>query len=375
MEDSLEKYGLDLHCTMILEEYRESLPIFEKMKEIVTQSLQQSISENGIYVTAIEARIKAEKSLAGKLELKGAKYHSLGEITDILGSRVITFYEEEVDKIAALIDKIFDIDWDNSVDKRHMYDVKSFGYQSLHYICSIPKSLYFDPEHPELNQYRFEIQMRTALQHVWATIEHDIGYKSGIEIPPEYIRNLHRLAGMLELADEQFSATRTSITDYRRKVENFVANGNFKDVPLDEDTFRRYLQMKPFEQLSKRIAAINQAEIHISSSLPYLIVLKDLGFKTLADVEHLKKKYSEDAYQLAVYQIGNTDLDIIVSTVAIQNLVIAFILKHGKGVAGLIRMFELLQGPSDYNITRAERTMETASHLSFMNQKIDDSNL
>lgn len=369
MEHNFEKYGLDLHCSMILEEYNESLCVFEKMKSIVEDTLAKKITENGIYVTAIEARVKKEKSLAGKLELKGAKYASLSEITDILGTRVITFYTEEVDKIAALVDRVFEIDWINSVDKRKKNDLSSFGYQSLHYICRIPKSLYYDPKMPMLNEYRFEIQMRTALQHVWATIEHDLGYKSGIAVPQEYLRNIHRLAGLLELADEQFSITRTSIINYRRKVENFVRDGKFEEAPLDEDTFRRYLAMKPFEQLSQKIASINQAEIHMTSSMPYLTVLKEFGFKTLADVENLKQKHFENAYQLAVFQMGNTDLDIIASTVAIQNLLIVYILDNGFGEQGLITMFECINGKNDYNKERAHRVYEAAQRLSFMHNK------
>lgn len=366
---TFDKYGLDLHCTMILEEYNESKVVFEKMKSIVTDALTKSVAEKGIYVNAIEARVKTEKSLAGKLELKGSKYSSLSEITDILGTRVITFYSEEVDKIAALVDRLFVVDWSNTVDKRKVNDLSRFGYQSLHFICKIPKSLYYDPEMPMLNEFRFEIQMRTALQHVWATIEHDLGYKSGIAIPQEYLRNFYRLAGMLELADEQFGITRSNIVNYRRKVENFVRDGNFEQVPLDEDTFRRYLTMKPFGTLSEKIASINQAEIHISSSMPYLAVMKEFGFKTLADVEQLKKKHFENAYQLAVFQMGNTDLDIIASTVAIQNLLLVYILDSGYGEQGLVKMFECLHGKNDYNKERAHRVYEDAKRLSFMNKE------
>ncbi len=368
MENNFEKYGLDLHCTMILEEYNESKNVFEKMKSIVLDALNKSITENGIYVNAIEARVKTEKSLAGKLELKGSKYATLSEITDILGTRVITFYTEEVDKIAAFVDRLFDIDWANSVDKRKQNDLSSFGYQSLHYICRIPKSLFYDPKMPMVNVYRFEIQMRTALQHVWATIEHDLGYKTGIAVPQEYLRNIHRLAGLLELADEQFSITRTNIVNYRRKVENFVRDGNFEEAPLDEDTFRRYLTMKPFDQLSQKIASINQAEIHAASSMPYLAVLQGLGFKTLADVENMKKKHFDAAYQLAVFQLANTDLDIIASTVAIQNLLQVYILVNGYGEHGLVSMFESLNGVNEYNQERAHRVYEAVKRLPFMQE-------
>lgn len=366
MACSIESYGLDLHCSMILEDYREKLPVFKKMNGIIRDTLTKRIEENGLYIIAVETRIKTEKSLAGKLELKGANYKWLTDITDLVGARVITFYQDEVDKISALVDKTFEIDWANSVDKRKQHELDSFGYSSLHYICRIPKSLYCDPECPEINEIRFEVQMRTALQHVWATMYHDTGYKSGVEVPPEYLRNLNRLAGMLELADEQFSIIRTNINDYRRQVQSLVASGQFDEVPLNGDSFSSFLKLKPFHKLAKKIAAINQAEIHEGSSLPYLKVLKEFKFETLGDVMRLIKNESDDAYQLAVFQIGNTDIDIISSTVAIQDLCVVHILKHGGGSGGLKHMFDVMDGYSDHNKQRADRLLETAQQLSFM---------
>ena len=368
MAEGLEKYGLDLHCTMILEEYREKLPVFEKIREILCDVLTRSIEANGIYINAIESRIKTEASLAGKLELKGDKYAFLEDITDIVGARVITFYTDEVDKISAIVDRLFEVDWANSVDKRKMHELDSFGYNSLHYICRIPESLYSDPQNPDINRFRVEIQMRTALQHVWATIDHDTGYKSGVKVPTEYLRNLNRLAGMLELADEQFSQIRTGINDYRFKVQQLVSSGKFSEVPFDGDSFRSYLLLKPFEKLSKRIAALNQAEIHQASSMQYFRAMRDLGFQTLGDVEKMIADYSDDAYELSAFQIAGTDLDIISSTIAIQNLLVVYILENGGGAEGLERMFASVSGDSPYNAVRAGRLVETAAGLHFMNK-------
>jgi len=366
MPDGIEKYKLDAHCSMLLEEYRESLPAFEIMQKVAQKAVHERLEENNIYVTALESRIKKEASLAGKLELKGGKYKTLSDITDILGLRVITFYSDEVDKIAALIDGLFTVDWNESVDKRKMHDLDSFGYNSLHYICTIPKSLYDDPQHPEVNTFRFEVQMRTALQHVWATLDHDTGYKTGVEVPHEYLRNLNRLAGMLELVDEQFSKIRADITNYRREVQNLVSSGKFEDAPLDGDTFRTYIKLGPFDKLNRKIAAINQAEINEVSPMPYLEVLKFLGFKTLGDVDKMLKDNADDAYQMAVHQLGNTDIDIISSTVSIQNVIIIYLLKNGGGALGLERMFTILNGPSDYNRQRAERIMEKCKNSKFL---------
>jgi len=369
MVDNVEKYGLDIHCNMILEEYREMLPVFETIRDLVLEQLQNCLKASGVVVTAVEARVKTEESLVGKLELKGAKYASLDDLTDIVGARVITFYTDDVDKISALAEGMFDIDWNNSVDKRAMHELDSFGYMSLHFICRIPESLYHDPEHPEVNRYRFELQMRTALQHVWANMYHDTGYKSGVEIPREYLRSLNRLAGILELADDEFSRLRSSIVDYRRKVESLVAGGRFNEVQLNGDTFRSYMLLNPFDKLSRKIASINQAEIHESSALPYLKVFGFLGFETLGDIEKMKKDYSNDAYQLALSQIGGTDLDIISSTLAIQNLCIVYLLHKGDGRDSLRHFYNLLNGKSDYNEHRADRILKQAAQLSFMCKK------
>lgn len=368
MDPNQEKYGLDLHCNMLLDEYNENLPAYQKIMEVAKAELEKAIKGIGLYIVAHESRIKSEASLAGKLDLKGYKYNTIADITDIVGIRVVTFFSDEVDKVAVLIDKVFDVDWSQSVDKRKMHALDSFGYNSLHYICRIPKSIYYDPELPMVNELRFEVQMRTALQHVWSNMNHDTGYKSGVDVPKDYIRNLNCLAGMLELADEQFSIIRTEITNYRRQVQSLVADGEFDKVPLDLDTFTSYLKLKPFDKLTKKIAAINQAEIYESSATKYLPAFKALGFETLGDLQKLIKNYGDDAYDLAAYQIGSTDLDIINSTIAVQNLLEVYILKNGGGVLGLEKLFEKVSGPSEQNRPTAERVLANAKCLKFMTE-------
>ena len=355
-----------MHCEMILDEYREKLPVFEKLKEIVMDAVRNCLDENNILVSGLDSRIKSEKSLTGKLELKGYKYHTLSDITDILGVRIITFFSDEVDIISALAEQMFEIDWENSVDKRKMLEIDRFGYMSLHYICRVPKALYYNPDMPDLNQIRFELQMRSTLQHVWANMYHDMGYKSDVEIPAEYQRNMSRLAGMLELADEQFSHIRKEINNYRRKVQSLVASGNFDEVPLNGDTFRSFVALHPFKRLTDKIAAINQAEIYEDSLMPYYNVLRNLNMKTIGDIVRLRNEYSEYAFQLALIQLAGTGLDILANSVALQNLCIVYILKQGFGEAGLLRLFNALYGENDYNKDRAKRIYGQAKQINII---------
>ena len=343
---------MDLHCEMILEEYREAKPILERMLVEIPALLREALAKNGILVTAVDARIKTEESLRGKLELKGNKYATLSDITDIFGGRIITFYTDDVDRIAAIVEQLFEIDWDNSVDKRMLHQLDSFGYNSLHYICRMP-------EFP----FRFELQLRTTLQHAWASINHDIGYKTGVEIPREYLRRINRLSGILEMADDEFSRIRSEITDYRRRVQQLVQNGKLDDVLLDGDTFNSYLQARPFDSLNKRIAAINQAEIQEVPLIRYLRVFVAFGCKTLGDVQRLVKQYSEDAYRLARHQLGNTDLDIISSAVGVQNICIVCILATGGGKMGLVRFFDAINGHNAQNEAIADMTFNLAKSI------------
>ena len=210
--------------------------------------------------------------------------------------------------------------------------------------------------------------MRTVLQHAWANMNHDTGYKSGVEVPKVYLRNMSRLAGMLELVDDEFSRIRHELSDYRRQVQNLVASGNLKEVPLDGDSFHSYMEIQPFRPLNRRIAAINQAEIQDVDLSGFLAVFKAMRFQTLGDIDALIKDYSEAAYQIACFQIGLTDLDIISSSLAPQNLCTAFILKNGGGRAGLKLMLDALNGPSEANEMMANFLVEQSKDLPFMNQ-------
>ena len=348
---------LDPHGEALMQQYRELLPTLEQLAKEANDLLLRALREQGIYVTAVEYRVKAEKSLAGKLEVKGAKYKTIEDVTDLVGLRVITFYTDEVDKVAAIVKRIFDIDWQESVDKRK-HQLDRFGYNSLHYICRLRKG---GP--------RFELQMRTALQHVWSTIEHDIGYKGEIKLPNEYKRQFNRLAGMLELVDDEFSRLRTTITDYRRKIQSLVKSGQLDDAPLSGDSFRSYLDLKPFDRLNKRIAAVNQAEIYPVSMMPYLPLLESFGLETLGDVQRFIENNSEEAFQLALSQLAVTDLDILSSSAALQYLCVVHVLKNDGGHKGLKFIYDTINGESDSNGILADMMLEQAKTLAFMQKK------
>ena len=334
---------LSPHCQLLLQEFRDKRQELLQLDNHVFELISQTLKQQGIELNSIEHRIKTVESLAGKLERKGEKYRQLSDITDLIGLRIVTFYTDDVDKVAAIISQLFDIDWSNSVDKRKLHDLNSFGYNSLHYICNLHEG-----------SFPFEIQIRTALQHTWSAIEHDIGYKGAVKLPPQYRRQFSRLAGMLELADDEFSRLRTTMTEYRRQIQTLVKSGNLSDVALSTDSFRSYLELRPFDRLNQRIAAVNQAELFPASLMPFLPILESFGMESLGQVQTMVDELSDTAYQLALSQLAITDLDILSEMVGLQNLCVVYSLKNGGNRDDIKYIYDTLYGANESNLLLAD---------------------
>lgn len=352
---------LDPHEEMLLMQYDEFKETLDKIKSVVDSVLYDIIvKRNNMFVTGIESRVKSRRSLEGKLKKKGGKYETIFDITDLVGARVITFYEDEVDLVATLIEQNFLVDFDNSVDKRKLYDVDRFGYMSLHYICQIKKEMFNDEKYPKLNDIKFEIQIRTALQHVWATIFHDTGYKSDVEVPSQYLRRLSRLSGLLELADEEFSQIRNEITTYRRDMRQLIQKGDFENVGYNIDTFRDYMAINPFKRIIDKVASTKNAEVVDDNIEIFYEVFKKCGIKNLNDIEQMKKTCWEEAVRLCLSQMQGYDLDIFARTMVYRNLCIIYILKNGGGGKNIKEMYDVLNGEKKENIDLAKKAIEQA---------------
>jgi len=116
--------------------------------------------------------------------------------------------------MVAIMGDEFVVDNQNSVDKRKVLDADQFGYLSSHYVVKIKSSQVRRPGFERFGDCVAEIQLRSILQHAWAEIEHDLGYKNTEQLPEEIRRRLYRLAGVLELADKEFSAIKFNLNHH-----------------------------------------------------------------------------------------------------------------------------------------------------------------
>ena len=309
---------MNLKCKLILEDYRKQREYFVKLGNVVHDMLSGIAKDLGLTVLAVEHRVKEEKSLAGKLERKGDGYNSLEDITDILGCRVICFLSDEIDKIGQKIEERFVVDWENSCDKRALIKEDSFGYLSLHYICSLP---FGDKWPDEICGKKFEVQIRTVLQHAWSAIHHDIGYKSDFGVPREINRQFARLAGLLELADDEFVRARDNMVAYTEDIRKRIITDDADDVAINMISLNEYvLHNRKMQELIKEIADIAGAEIKPIDPESYIPQLAFLGVKKLGDIETMVKENYSLAIRLAQKALSVAGLDIVSSSVALRFL-------------------------------------------------------
>ncbi len=163
--------------------------------ELVTALLDDA----GINYLSVTGRPKSVASFAAKAHREAAGRpvftDPLTQITDVVGVRVITYLRRDVAAVAGLLHDALTVLDDRDMGRETASEGR-FGYASRHLLVEAT------------DERSAQIQVRTVLQHAWAEFEHAMRYKG--EIPddqaPELDRRFTLAAGLLELADREFSA-------------------------------------------------------------------------------------------------------------------------------------------------------------------------
>lgn len=349
---------MSLKTRMIIEDFRASREDFIKLGSMVHAKLREIVDETGIVILGIEHRVKTEKSLEGKLERNADWYNTMDDLTDLLGARIICFFADEVDIIGERVEQSFVIDRENSSDKRALIKADTFGYLSLHYICSVTEEMGYPPE---VCGKKFEIQIRTNLQHTWAAICHDLGYKSEFGVPRVVTRQFARLAGLLELADDEFVSIRNVMEEYTEEIRQKIMNDCADDVRIDMISLDEYMKSnRRMREFIAELAAISNAEISEVNPQAYTEQLAWLNIRTIGDLQKMLMDNRELALELARSSLENTDLDILASNVGLRYLCRAKLLNDGYGVDEAAQFIKISTG--DLEKAKRQAKFLYASH-------------
>ena len=272
---------------ILLNEYDENKRLYSQFSTSMESLINTLLSASDISPHSVSSRVKDRSSLLKKI-VKKDKYTFLNELTDIVGIRIITHYSDDVDRIANIIEQEFLIDTENSIDKRVSLDPDRFGYLSLHYVVELSKSRSSLIEYRRFDNLKFEIQIRSILQHTWAEIEHDIGYKSKIEIPKPVRRKFSQLAGLLELADDQFIQIRNELEAYENDIKDTIVKAP-QDVSIDKVSIFNYVKASELLNLLDAeisqimgVKLINLAKENAARHVKYLAYF---GIETISQLE------------------------------------------------------------------------------------------
>lgn len=201
--------------------YQTLYKTYEEYANLLKNILSKATKQHAP-LAIVQTRPKSLSSFAEKIVRK--KYTDpLVQMTDLCGARVIASTLSEVDKISRFIRKNFVIDENKSIDKKTILKSSEFGYLSVHFIVFIDSDSILGVDIPEeIKGRKAEVQIRTLLQHAWSDISHDRLYKTTINVPENFKRDIFQIAALLENADKKFNHIAETLDLYAHHYEAFI---------------------------------------------------------------------------------------------------------------------------------------------------------
>jgi predicted RNase H-like nuclease/ppGpp synthetase/RelA/SpoT-type nucleotidyltranferase len=206
--------------------------------------VQGILDDAGINYLSVTGRTKTVASFAEKARRTrdGELLYDdpITQITDPLGIRVITYVRSDVEAVARLLRDQVVVHDDRDMGLETAQEGR-FGYASRHLLIGLDAAREGQPGTEHLAGRIAQVQIRTVLQHAWAEFEHDIRYKGTIpeEHASDFDRRFTLAAGLLELADQEFSTIRDTLRATPTEVEEAAPSG--PDPRIDPQQLAAFL--------------------------------------------------------------------------------------------------------------------------------------
>lgn len=209
----------------------------------------------------VEGRIKEREECLSKFRLKyqtglestKTAYAIRDHISDLIGLRIVCFYEDDIERVKDLISAEFDVLGVTDKTAQMEETADAFGYKGLHLDLRLKENRRALKEYAAYADYPFELQIRTVVQDSWSVLDHKIKYKKSI--PNALKRRINTLAALFELADREFRAIRDGTAD---EIERTDAYAEIEEesavVPAEPEAAidaapRRYAPLNAFSLL------------------------------------------------------------------------------------------------------------------------------
>ncbi|MBQ5821112.1 MAG: GTP pyrophosphokinase family protein [Clostridia bacterium] len=194
LEDEEIRHQLDGYLQM-QHVYSAAIQEVKTKLQILDEEFQSRYDHNPIH--HMESRLKSPRSVVEKLRRRNEEVSSDSarrNLTDIAGIRVVCCYIEDVYRIAELLLHQDDVTLIRKSD--YIKNPKENGYRSLHLVIQIPVYLASRTERVPV-----EVQLRTEGMDFWASLEHQMRYKSSRPVSADLQKQLRECAEQLAEID------------------------------------------------------------------------------------------------------------------------------------------------------------------------------
>ena len=201
--------ALDLE---LLQEFRRAMTYYHcAMMEVETKfkvmDKEFSLAHDRNPIADIRTRLKSPASIHEKMKKLNLPINvdvMIANLSDIAGVRVICNFPEDVYLLADALLRQDDVKLISRKD--YIANPKPNGYRSLHLIVEIPIFL-----SRETVPMRVEIQLRTIAMDFWASLEHQLKYKKGLDAEAALTEELKKCADASAALDLRMQQIRQAL--------------------------------------------------------------------------------------------------------------------------------------------------------------------
>ena len=177
--------------------YRSALKVAVAQMEILDEEFATLNDRSPIH--HIEYRIKTLDSIVEKLQRRGHAVtidNIYAYVQDVAGIRIICNYLDDIYYLRSLLTRNESFRVIQEVD--YIKTPKPSGYRSLHLIVEVPIVISEGTLHLPV-----EIQLRTIAMDMWASLEHELRYKSQRDFSPSDAARLRLCSDAISEIDRE----------------------------------------------------------------------------------------------------------------------------------------------------------------------------
>ena len=192
-----EQQALAAGMVRVTHLYRSALKVAVTQMEILDEEFARMYDHSPIH--HLEYRIKSLDSLVDKLRRRGYDVtidNIYAHIQDLAGIRVICNYMDDIYYLRSLLTRFESFRVIREVD--YIKEPKPSGYRSLHLVVNVPIVI-----SEGTMVLPVEIQLRTIAMDMWASLEHELRYKSDRKFTDEDAARLRLCSDAISEIDQE----------------------------------------------------------------------------------------------------------------------------------------------------------------------------